>query len=432
MASVTTEANGNRVVQFVGADKKRRSVRLGAVPMKVANAIKLKVEHLNALAITKLPMDTETVVWVGSIGDDLAAKLAAVGLIPERQSATLSQFLREYVERNSHDWSAGTRTQVRQRCGNLIEAFGPHRGLRSITANDAEELKQAMQAKGLADTTIHRRVRAYRNYFADAVRLKLITANPFAEVRCREGDNAKRKQYIPVDAVLRVMDEANPCWRTIVALARFAGLRTPSETLMLRWDCVNLATGRMVVDSTKTGDRMMPITATLRPYLEEAFDLAPPGTVYVVFGPQADHYRATSNTDRGWINTNVRTTFLKLVHRAGLEQWARPFHNLRASCETDLNAEFPAHVVAKWMGHSVAVAEKHYLQVRDADIDRANAFQLPSNKAVQNPVQSGAETRGRELTAEPKRSEKPLENQLLSAFDQYCSDVQITRQGFEP
>ena len=33
--------------------------------------------------------------------------------------------------------------------------------------------------------------------------------------------------------------------------------------------------------------------------------------------------------------TNLRTTFMKLIARAGYEPWPRLFHNMRASCATD-------------------------------------------------------------------------------------------------
>ena len=49
----------------------------------------------------------------------------------------------------------------------------------------------------------------------------------------------------------------------------------------------------------------------------------------------------------------------------------KPFHNLRASRETELVAEHPLHVVCTWLGHLALVAQKHYLQVTDADFERA-------------------------------------------------------------
>lgn len=79
MASLGADGTGNRSIQFVAGDRKRRTVRLGKVPKKVAEAVKLRVEALNAALVARLPLDGETAAWVAGLGDDLAAKLAAVG-----------------------------------------------------------------------------------------------------------------------------------------------------------------------------------------------------------------------------------------------------------------------------------------------------------------------------------------------------------------
>jgi hypothetical protein len=44
---------------------------------------------------------------------------------------------------------------------------------------------------------------------------------------------------------------------------------------------------------------------------------------------------------------------------------------MRASCATDWAEALPAHVVAKWLGHSPLVAAKHSLQTRDAHFEVA-------------------------------------------------------------
>lgn len=120
--------------------------------------------------------------------------------------------------------------------------------------------------------------------------------------------------------------------------------------------------------------------------LEQAFDEAPEG---------AEHFiRRDRDT-----NANSRTQLKRIIRKAGLEPWPKLFQNLRASRETEPAAEFPSHVVAAWMGHSVTVSAKHYLQVRDSDFD----------KAVQNPVQlgskSGAFSKGK---AVQENTEKPV------------------------
>ena len=43
---------------------------------------------------------------------------------------------------------------------------------------------------------------------------------------------------------------------------------------------------------------------------------------------------------------------------------------MRASRETELAAEYPLHVVCAWIGNSALIANKHYLQVTEADFER--------------------------------------------------------------
>jgi len=65
--------------------------------------------------------------------------------------------------------------------------------------------------------------------------------------------------------------------------------------------------------------------------------MAPEGAVYVV----DERFRKALKPDGSWGNCNLRTTFEKIIERAGLTQWPRLFHNLRASRETELVERFP-------------------------------------------------------------------------------------------
>ena len=60
--------------------------------------------------------------------------------------------------------------------------------------------------------------------------------------------------------------------------------------LSLKWEDVNLPGARMVVTSPKTehlegkANRVVPIFTALRPYLEDTYELAETGELYVVGG----------------------------------------------------------------------------------------------------------------------------------------------------
>ena len=210
-------------------------------------------------------------------------------------------------------------------------------------------------------------------FFRAAKKRKLIAVNPFAEVSAKAVLRQDRQRFITPEEVDRLLAVCNPTWRVIIALARYGGLRCPSEVLSLRWQDVDWEAGRVVVQSPKTehhvgkANRTIPLFAELRPILAEAFDLAPEGAEYVVGG----NYRLAAMTVRGWANCNLRTQFERIVKRAGLQPWPRLFHAMRASRETELAKQYPIHVVTSWLGNTPRIALKHYLQVVDADFERA-------------------------------------------------------------
>ena len=98
--------------------------------------------------------------------------------------------------------------------------------------------------------------------------------------------------------------------------------------------------------------RLVPMCPELRAILAEAFDRAEPGATLVV--PMAARSGA-----------NFSTQLRRIVLKAGHKPWDRLLQNLRASCETDWVERYPAHAVAKWLGHSPKVAAEHYLMSRE-------------------------------------------------------------------
>lgn len=276
-----------------------------------------------------------------------------------------------------------------QPCRNLTEFFGEDKPLRSITTGDGDQFKAWLLTQKLAAATVAKRLSFARTFLHVARKHKLIDENPFCEVKIPSANVSVRQRFIDRDMVEKVLSVANPTWRTIIALARFGGLRCPSEVLSLEWRHVDWERSRLTVPSPKTNrydgkeSRTIPLFAELRTYLEDAFELAEPGQTHVIGG---DHL-AKANGPTGWKNCNLRTTFDKLVKRAVLEPWPRLFHNLRSSRETELLEEFPIHVVAMWMGHDAKVSLKHYAQTTDEHFERAVSGAKSGALGAQNPAQ---------------------------------------------
>lgn len=70
--------------------------------------------------------------------------------------------------------------------------------------------------------------------------------------------------------------------------------------------------------------------------------------------------------------------------------WPKLWQNLRATWETELAESFPSHVVCSWIGNSIQVAAKHYLQVTEDHFASAANLQGSHESAAQNPTQHTA------------------------------------------
>lgn len=319
--------------------------------------------------------------------------MAAVELIEAPKRATLGEFLRSHVL-NRPDVKSSTLEVWQQPYRNLTEFFGDDKPLRSITTGDCEQFKEWLLTQSLAAATVAKRLSFARTFLYVARKHKLIDENPFAEVKIPTANVSIRQRFIGTDAIEKLLGAAKPIWRTIIALSRFGGLRCPSEVLSIEWRHVDWERSRITVPSPKTdrydgkGSRTIPLFAELRPYLAEAFELAEPGQVHVIGGATGDGFRAAAQRKPGqWMNANLRTTFMKIIHRAGLEPWPRPFHNLRSSRETELLESFPVHVVALWMGHDAKVCLKHYAQTTEDHFDLATGGAKSGAREAQKPAQ---------------------------------------------
>ncbi len=373
-----------------GGRRQRQTVRLGDVSEKIANEAKARIEALETAKLTGTPLDRITAAWLDAIHDSIYEKLARVGLVEPRQTIEVEDWTigRLLADKLATRDDVARRTEICHEYSKkkLLEFFGKERLLSTIHEHDADEYRRWLLAKH-AQATASREVKRARQFFKVAVRRRLIAANPFAEVKAGTQTNPSRKHYVSRETVEAVIAACpNHDWRLIFALARYGGLRTPSELEELKWSDVNWERGRFTVHVPKKAHiaghetRVVPIFAELRPYLEAAFDAADDGAVYVV--PRA----------RG--GRNLRRYADQLIERASVKKWPKLFNNLRASCETDLMRRYPTHVVHAWLGHSATVAEAHYLQVTDADFEAASQpVSIPAQHPAQNPAQSGADSK---------------------------------------
>ena len=341
--------------------------------LKSTKHVKDHVEALVSAALSRTTPEPKVAEWVGMIPDWLAEKLANVELISPRsgkkdadRGTLLGPFLTDHLARRTD--LKGTSLVVYEHVQCNLEAFF---------------------GKKLSRTTVDRRMSLATTIFNDAVRHRLVDSNPFTEWRkplmnVISRTNKSRQRFISrADFSLIVAKAPDVEWRLLLALARFGGMRVPSEPLSLKWGDVEWERNRIHVACPKLehvegrGSREIPIFGELRPYLEECWDAAEPGALWII----AKHRPLSVRNGDGWRGANLRTMVHKIIRRAGFGPWPRACNNLRASRATELAEDFPGHVASAWLGHTEEIADAHYRQVLPSHFD----------KATQIPTQTGAE-----------------------------------------
>jgi len=302
----------------------------------------------------------ELCAWLRDLPDVTYVKLVEVGIAEPRvqpRIVTLDALLTTFVDRASV--KASTRAAYNQTTGSLRKHLGGDTRLTAISSEEADVWKKTIIDEGLSPATVAKRVYVARAIFRKAMKWGMVAASPFEELAAGSQQNPDRSFYVSPEVIAAVLDYCpGVFWRLVVALGRYAGLRIPSEIVALTWDDIAWDTGRLTVRSPKTARheghavRLVPICPELRAILAEAYEQAAHGEKLIL-------PRALTGA------SNLRTTFTKIITRAGHEPWPRLFQNLRASCATDWVEKYPNHVVAKWLGHSPMIAAIHYLQTRE-------------------------------------------------------------------
>jgi len=441
MASVSRDKKGWRL--FVGSRKVNRKgirlSRLGALSECQAKEIKGHVEHLVLCKKCKLTWCPATSRWVADLDADpdrhwLLEELAAVGVLDwkpkeKREAVALGAFISVYID-GRNDVKPASKEVWRQGERSLVEHFGADRPVGEITVAEALDYKQWLLGGKLRPYTVRKRLQAAKMFFNDMVTRRLIDCSPFADVHVAAVVDESRNVYVPRSHCDKIIGECpDPEWRAIIALSRYGGLRCPTEVLSLKLSDIEWKRQRIRVRSPKTehhvggSQRIIPLFPELVEPLMKVSETARVGAVYVI-----DRHRSQADSPSGWRNSNLRTAFERIISAAGLEPWPKPFHAMRASCETDLiDQHHPIQAVAKWLGHSPKVALSNYLRVRDEHYDRA--LQPQGRRGVAHQV---AHFDSSKQAGEYYVYGRPSGNAAQFNSVRCCTNVQADGEGFEP
>jgi integrase len=422
-----------------GGKRQRQTIRLGDVSERVANEAKSRIEALETAKLTGTAIDRTTAAWLDAIGDAIHERLAKAGLVeprapvsPESAGVALGLIVERYIKSRSK-LKPNTLRNYETTKRLLVDHFGKDRLVRSIHAGHAKDYREWLVSK-YAPATVAREIKRARQFFEYAKDCRVIDDNPFAKVKAGSQKNTRRKAFVGRDVIEKVLAACSDNdWRLVLVLARYAGLRIPSELERLTWSDVDWSSQKLTIRVPKKEHldghetRIVPIFPEIEPYLRQAFDEAPDGSVYVL--PRRFH-------SEGYVYAGI----LRAVERASVPTWPKLLVNLRASRETELLLEHPEHVVHAWIGHSKEVADAHYAMVTDEDYRRATATgpgaaaseppaaEQPASGPPIYPAQNPAQS-----DAVPSRQEPAgLEKELVSlAFAGDTSSL-VPPRGVEP
>lgn len=422
MASIVRDPGGRKRITFTDVDGTRKAVRIGKANMRQAEGFRSKVSDILSAKTQGTAPDLDVAQWLRNLPDVMHRKLIKAGLADpriEQQAAvptTIEDLFDGYIADRT-DVGKTTATIYTLTMQNLLGFFGENKPIGTITVYDAECWRRYLTKEGLAEATARKRAQVCKQIFTAAVKRKLIAENPFAGLKSSAVGNDARHYFVTreeVDKVIEACPDAQ--WRLIVSLARYGGLRCPTEILRLTWS--DVIKDRITIHASKTaryegrGVRVIPLFPELRTALEEVFTQAKPGTDWVI-----TRYRLT--------NANLRTQLGRIIRRAGLKPWPRLFQNLRSTRETELAESFPLHVVTAWIGNSQRVAARHYLQITSDHYDRATG-------AAQKAAQSTPTSCGKPQQTSGGGSDSPSGLPSVAGTCRGLPDTPVRPAGFEP
>lgn len=372
MASVVTKQNGSRYVQLSPGEittcpgqTKRPKITLGKVTKKQAVVACGHIENLCRARKTGTSFPNATADWLSSIDDGVRERLEKWDLVDPREDRgryTLGGWIDSYIGKRT-DVKDSTLTTYGNAERNLLEYFGDAK-LSDITGQDARDFRIWLKSEeDLSENTVRKRCSISKQFFAAAIRARLIEHNPFDGVPCSVRENTSRFYFVSEEEAWRVMEGLpDNEWRTIFALCRWGGLRCPSEVLRLRWEDIDWANDRMTVHASKTehhadgGVRSVPLFPQVRQALE------------ILKRDRTDNDpRVITRYEPG---QNLGTMLKQHIRKIpGVTDWPKTCQNLRSTRETELLRLTDGNIkaVCDWIGNSPQVALKHYAQVTDED-----------------------------------------------------------------
>jgi integrase/recombinase XerC len=210
---------------------------------------------------------------------------------------------------------------------------------------------RALETGGASPSTARVRLAGGRLLYRALRWTRATAADPFTDTRAAPDRTApwdKRSPYTP-EEIAQLLGAASVRDQVLVLLGAHAGLRV-AEACAVRWEAVDLATGRLAVEAGKGGKRrVVPLSGSLRAAL-------------LALGPGKGEERVAPITA-----DVVRERIERLARKAGLRY--RGYHALRHAAGTRAAREgLGLEGIATFLGHSNVQTSRIYQHWADESV----------------------------------------------------------------
>lgn len=223
------------------------------------------------------------------------------------------------------------------------------------TANDIQEFSQALQANGLKQSSINRKILAIKSLLTFLKKIGVTQLNAGAVIPIQRLKNEVAQRILTESQVLELIYRAKPLDRVIIKLLYSTGMRS-EELRGLRWtDATPQQDGSILLTVHGKGRKTRYILIRASLWLE----------VEAAAGRSCDFVFSTKN-GKMWDASRLHKLVKRAGQAVGLEgispHWLRHAHASHA-----LDRGCPLHVLQKTMGHSSISTTERYLHVRPTD-----------------------------------------------------------------
>jgi integrase len=276
--------------------------------------------------------------------------------------ATVRSHVASWLETKEPEIAPTTLYFYRNSLGKFLDFLGPRADapMMDVSKNDIVAFRNSLVGNVSAKTANHG-LKAVKSFFKSARADDVIAEDPAISVKTlQQQATTPKKRAFTLDELRRVMDVADPEWKSMILFGLYTGQRL-ADVATLRWNNVDLAKGEIRFTTRKTGKPMiLPIAKPLRQYLDA---LPSPSDLDAPLHPRANELVQRLGKSGG-----LSRRFIELLARAGFrekqshrsrhigrssrrEAGVLSFHSLRRTATTLLHeAGVPAAVVQSLIG----------------------------------------------------------------------------------